>query len=377
MHARATSGYRALAINAIVAAAIEEWEDHMQTNGTSDQRSHVYLGLAGETGSGRLVQSGLYRLADGDDGWETLRHGLPDAPAVRALAVHPLHPKIIYAGTQSGPYRSEDRGAHWDKVNIQDHGQPVWSFLFHPHNPAIMFVGYENCEIYRSDDGGEHWTRLPVSVRFPDITTARGSNPAKRVLMLDASVSQPDHLYAAIEVGGTIRSTDGGEHWENLSHGQYLNDDAVDMHGVLVSRWRPGTVFGIGRAGMFHSADGGDHWRHVPLDPLNPKGQIYCRDIHEVPGNPRKLWVAAGADFQSDLGVLLYSADGGDNWTRVDMGMQPPHTMFKLAFDERQPSRISCATNGGEVYSSIDGGGTWTAAPAAPGGTQIYALARG
>ena len=158
----------------------------------------------------------------------------------------------------------------------------------------MIFVGYENCEIYRSDDAGEHWTRLPVSVRFPEITTAPGANPAKRVLMLDASASEPDHLYAAIEVGGTIRSTDGGEHWENLSHGQYLNDDTVDMHGVLASRWRPGTVFGIGRAGMFHSADGGDHWRHVPLEPLNAKGQIYCRDIREVPGNPRKSVAGGG-----------------------------------------------------------------------------------
>jgi hypothetical protein len=38
--------------------------------------------------------------------------------------------------------------------------------------------------------------------------------------------------------------------------------------------------------------------------PLNPKGQIYCRDIREVPGNPRKLWVAAGGGFQSEVGVL-------------------------------------------------------------------------
>ena len=57
--------------------------------------------------------------------------------------------------------------------------------------------------------------------------------------MLDASTTDPDVLYGAIEVGGIIRSTDGGEHWENLGHGQYLNDDTVDMHGVLVSRWRP------------------------------------------------------------------------------------------------------------------------------------------
>jgi len=242
----------------------------------------------------------------------------------------------------------------------------------------VMFIGYENCEIYRSDDAGEHWARLPVSVRFPEITTAPGANPAKRVLMMDASAAEPELLYAAIEVGGTLRSTDSGEHWENLSHGQYVNDDTVDMHGVLASRWRPNSVYAIGRAGMFHSADGGDHWRTVPLEPLNAKGQIYCRDIREVPGNPRKLWVAAGGGFQSDIGVLLKSSDGGDSWTRVDMvGLQPAHTMFALAFDERRPAHMSCATNGGEVYGSRDGGETWTTHPRPPGGTQVYALARG
>ena len=62
--------------------------------------SFIYLGLAGETGRGRVVQSGLYRMADGSDEWQSLQEGLPEAPAVRALAVHPLNPEIIYAGTQ-------------------------------------------------------------------------------------------------------------------------------------------------------------------------------------------------------------------------------------------------------------------------------------
>ena len=52
-------------------------------------------------------------------------------------------------------------------------------------------------------------------------------------------------------------------------------------------------------------------------------------------------------------------------------------TLFALAFDERQPTLMSCATNGGEVYNSQDGGETWTTLPTPPGGTQIYALARG
>jgi photosystem II stability/assembly factor-like uncharacterized protein len=240
-----------------------------------------------------------------------------------------------------------------------------------------MFAGYENCEIYRSDDGGEHWQPLPVSVRFPEITMAPGANPAKRVLMLGGSPADPDVVYGAVEVGGMLRTMDGGEHWENLSHGQYLNDDIVDTHGVLVSRLRPGTVFGIARAGMFCSTDQGDHWQHVRLEPLNDKGQVYCRDIREVPGDPKTIWVAAGGNFMSDVGVLFRSTDGGMNWKRVDMGVQPQHTMFALAFDERHPARMYCATNGGEVFGSSDGGDTWLTHPMPEGATQIYALACG
>ncbi len=349
----------------------------MATDTSNGHTSYVYAGLAGETEPGRIVESGLYRMADGDDEWQLLTDGLPEAPAIRALAIHPKRPEVVYAGTQEGPYRSDDHGAHWEKVDVPDHGQPVWSFLFHPHDSDVIYAGYENCQIYRSQDGGERWENLPISVHFPEITTAAGSNPVKRVLMLDASTAEPDVIYAAIEVGGTIRSTDGGEHWENLSHGQYINDDTVDMHGVLVSRWRPGTVYSIGRAGMFHSPDYGDNWHHVPLEPLNEKGQIYCRDIREVPGTPRKIWVAGGADFQSDVGVLLYSRDGGNSWDRVDMGLTPANTMFALAIDERAPNRLSCATNRGEVFNSTDAGETWCRNPLPADATQIYALARG
>ncbi len=184
-------------------------------------------------------------------------------------------------------------------------------------------------------------------------------------------------LYGAIEVGGIIRTLDGGEHWENLSHGQYLNDDYVDMHGIMVSNWRSDTVYSIGRAGMFCSSDQGEHWLHVPLESLNAKGQVYCRDIGEVPGDPTSIWVAAGGNFQSDVGTLFHSTDGGMNWERVDMGVHPRTTMFALAFDERHPTHMYCATNGGEVFASQNGGETWTTHALPEGATQVYALACG
>jgi photosystem II stability/assembly factor-like uncharacterized protein len=342
----------------------------------SNRPSYLFIGLAGETNLDLPIHSGFYRMADGANEWEALKRGLPEKPEIRALAVHPHKQEIIYAGTQAGLYRSGDRGDRWEKVPLPDHGHPVWSILFHPHDPNTILVGSDNCEIYRSDDAGESWLSLPVNVRFSDSAIGPKALPLKRILRMDAGVENPDHIYGAVEIGGVIRSTDGGLHWENLSHGMYLNDWALDLHGVAASRYRPGRVFAASRIGIFLSDDGGDHWRNIPLEPLNPKGHTYCRDIREVPGTPRSMWCAAGASFQSDIGVLLRSTDGGESWAKADMGVEIKHTMFNLAFDERKPSRMSCSTNGGDVCSSFDGGATWTAHPPPPGGTQIYAMAR-
>ena len=341
---------------------------------TTNHTAYVYAGLAGETAPGRDVKSGLYRLAVGDDRWELMTHGLPEAPAIRAIVTHPRHPEIVFVGTQLGPYRSDDHGKHWTRLDVPDHGLAVWSLTFDPRDHDVLYAGYDNCEIFRSDDGGQRWQQLPVSVRFPEVTVAHGANPAKRVLELAVDPADSRHLYAAIEVGGVIRSLDGGAHWQNTSHGQYVNDDTVDMHGVLVGRWHAGTVFAIARAGLFVSTDRGEHWASARLEPLNPKGQTYCRDIREVPGDPRTIWVAAGANFQSDLGVLFRSSDGGHTFSRVDMGVQPKTTMFAIVFDERQPRRMYCATNGGEVFASEDAGKSWAARPLPEGATQVYAM---
>ena len=166
--------------------------------------------------------------------------------------------------------------------------------MFHPRDPKIMFAGYESCEIYRSDDGGETWSQLPVSVRFPEVTVAPGANPAKRVLMVSGSMADANLLYGAIEVGGIIRSRDGGEHWENLSHGQYLNDDPVDMHGVLASSWRPGTILSVARAGMFRSTDWGIIGYGCRLNRSMPKSRriaaafAKCRVIRKPFGSPQE-----------------------------------------------------------------------------------------
>src|SRR5436190_6186152 len=187
---------------------------------TTNRTSYVYIGLAGETAPNRPIKSGLYRMPVAGDRWELATRGLPEAPAIRAIATHPEQAGTVYVGTQHGPYRTLDDGDHWEKVDIADHGLPVWSLAFDPRDPRVLYAGYENCEIFRSEDGGEHWQQLPVTVRFPEITVSAGSNPAKRVLEMAVNPANSSEIYGAIEVGGVIRSLDSGEHGENMSHGQ-------------------------------------------------------------------------------------------------------------------------------------------------------------
>ena len=53
---------------------------------TDSHQAYLYAGLAGETAPGRVVQSGLYRMAVGGEEWESITNGLPEAPAIRAIA---------------------------------------------------------------------------------------------------------------------------------------------------------------------------------------------------------------------------------------------------------------------------------------------------
>ena len=80
----------------------------------------------------------------------------------------------------------------------------------------------------------ETWEKLPVEVTFPEITVYPEPMP-KRVLSVAVDPSEPNEIYAAIEIGGLLRSLDCGRTWECVTEGLYLNEDAVDVHSVVVS----------------------------------------------------------------------------------------------------------------------------------------------
>ena len=135
---------------------------------TKEHETFVYIGLAGE--GENIGPGGMYRRADSDQEWRSIAQGLPPEPQVRSLLVHPENPAVIFAGTQAGPYRSDDRGGHWEALDAP--AGDVWSLAVHPQDSNTMFAGYEPCAVYRSQDGGAHWQKMNTDqVVYPHITT--------------------------------------------------------------------------------------------------------------------------------------------------------------------------------------------------------------
>ena len=164
--------------------------------------SHVYVGAAQVTG-GSL--GGLFRQRVGDDRWERLTKGLPEQAAIQAVTVHPSNPQVIFAGTQDGPYRSDDGGTTFKRPDFP-RDLAVWSITVHPSNPRVIYAGTSPVGVFRSEDGGDTWTRLARAVQPDKLKMSF----ACRVMRIGIVAGQPDLIHAALEVGGTMRSLDGG-----------------------------------------------------------------------------------------------------------------------------------------------------------------------
>jgi photosystem II stability/assembly factor-like uncharacterized protein len=334
----------------------------------------VYVGLAGDTDPGRFVSAGLFRSRGASAPWQSIGEAVHAAPQVRAIATDPRHHDRVTIGTQLGIYRSDDGGDHWRRLPAPAPELAVWSLAFDPHDPEVMLAGYEPAAILRTVDGGETWTRLAIEVAFPDVTI--GPDMPKRVTGIAVDDANPDEIYASIEIGGLLRSVDGGTSWTCVTDGLYTVEDSVDLHAVALRSDWPGTVTVATRVGCFRSADRGAHWRDLRIPMLRPRG-TYCRALAAAPDDPDTLYVGAGNDFDGDKGALFTSSDDGRSWRALDLGVPVKSTVFGFAVDPRSPERLFCATKYGGVFRSDDRGASWRLNPLPPGAGHVFALAAG
>jgi len=348
--------------------------------------AYVYAGAAGWVGAPKGIPTrGLFRAGAGDDRWDSLTSGLPEAVEVRALTVRPAAPNVVYAGTQAGPYVSEDAGGSWRALPLPGSNRVVWSILLHPSEPGTLYVGTEGTGIYRSRDHGASWRELAVPA--PE-GMLRMDFPA-RVVRLALDPSNPDEIYAGLEVGGVVRSTDGGDSWQSCNAGLLAfakqdrfksrigtdsdSEGMLDSHALTLSPARAGEVVLANRMGLFRSADRGRNWADMQVGRHSPL--TYARDVRVSRHDVNTLYAALSVAAISDAGSLYRSRDLGASWQRFDHDVSIESTLMIAAEGATDPDLIYCAARRGQVFGTVDGGKTWRASRL-PGGVQgIYALA--
>jgi photosystem II stability/assembly factor-like uncharacterized protein len=331
--------------------------------------------------------SGVFCGGNGDAGWELKNKGLPDDVHVQAITVHPSNPDVVYAGTQNGPYRSTDRGERWERMPFPADGGQVWSVLVHPTDPRTLLVGTSPVGIYRSDDEGRSWRKLPNAVQVERVKMPF----ACRVMRIAVDPAQPRHIYAALEVGGAMRSLDGGETWSDCSadlvklselphlKSRIVSDSEMegmlDGHALCVSAAAPDTVILALRMGLFRSTDRGAHWKDMEVGRFSPL--TYGRDIRVSPHDPRVLYACLSPAARSQDGSLYRSADLGETWTRFDHGVKADSTMMAVALHPRDAAAVYCVSRSGQVFGTEDAGRTWRESRLPGGVGDVYAIACG
>jgi hypothetical protein len=346
-------------------------------------QSNVYAGVAGYVGRPEEKGSvGVFRRPAGGEWQHVLKH-----LETHTVFVHPTDANVVFAGTADGVWRSTDRGATFQRTSFPDKGKQIWSFLVDSRDPKRVYAGGSPVDVYRSEDCGESWRRLPN----PGIKDRAKAPFNVRVMRMVQHPTRPDEIYAALEVNGVMRSSNGGEIWEDcsadlirLSELPHLKSKIVsdthaegmlDGHAIAISPADPDAVILACRMGLFRSADKGRSWQDMEMKRFSPV--TYGRDVKVAPQDPKTVYAALSVAAASKDGGVYRSQDAGKSWKRFDK-VQVHGTIMSVGLHATDPKQVYIgARYQGEVFGTQDGGETWVSMPLPGPVKDIYSVACG
>jgi hypothetical protein len=166
---------------------------------------------------------GVLKTTNGGEDWKLYGGQDDNGPFSGArffrLAINPLDPRIIFAATTYGVYRSINSGEDWTQMT--DNLPPISNtiiaatdIVINPVNPTIAYAAFWGDGIYKTinaDDETPKWSRLTIGLPPNDFTR----------IALGISYSSPETLYTLMANDNFIidkfyRSTDSGSSWNPI-----------------------------------------------------------------------------------------------------------------------------------------------------------------
>jgi photosystem II stability/assembly factor-like uncharacterized protein len=290
---------------------------------------------------------GVWHSPDAGTSWTRHRAPFPLNSRIQALVTRPSEPRCIFAGGDTGLFVSHNGGARWERLCGNDALPTIWSLAVDPVDPQVLFAGTRPAGVWRSRDGGRQWEKLAVeiarecSIGVPFVT--------------GVMVDPDDHrvVWAAVEIDGVFRSQDGGDTWMHLQNGLY----DPDIHALAIATTRPKRVYASTARDVFVSDDLGDSWKALGIKAKWPLP--YARGIAVKADDPGVLFAGCGSTTTGDKGHVLRSTDFGETWETLPFPTDANATVWGLATHPSDANRIVAFSLFGEVYVTEDAGASW------------------
>ena len=206
---------------------------------------------------------GAFSTKDGGREWEERMAGMKEVHIVVSIAIHPTNPRILYAGTTGGVYRSDDGAASWKKINtglipetelMGAMALGVNAIAIDPITPNIVYAGTTK-GLFRTANSGNTWERIGEGLKDLFVSS----------MLIDPR--QPAQLYIG-GPGGVWKSLDSGKTWQAMNAGL----TSLNIRSLAMSPKNPQDLFvGTNGSGLYHSTDGGTSWTPMPLKAASTK----------------------------------------------------------------------------------------------------------
>jgi photosystem II stability/assembly factor-like uncharacterized protein len=272
----------------------------------------------------------------------------------RCLAVDPEDPDTLYVGTSDeGLFKSVDGGENWDGLSGVEHPR-VTAIAVSPVDGAV-YAGTEPSALFVSHDGGGSWRELEEMRKLPSQPT--WSFPPRpwtsHVRAIAPSYTDPDLVVVGIELGGVLRSVDGGETWQDQRPGAQ-----PDCHSLSAHPGDPDLIYESGGGGFARSTDFGDSWESAD----EGMGLHYVWGLAVDAEDPLLVYASAApgpyrAHGRGPSGATIYRKLGNEPWRAVMEGLDG--FPYALCPDPEAHGAVYAGLGDGKILRGEEAGGSW------------------